>query len=438
MTKGEIIRMSQKELLRLHVIHQVFEKKLKQVEASEKIGLSERQTRRIVKRVRQEGDKGITHKLRGRRSERKIAEEVKEKIMRIYEKRYKGFGPTLAVEKLEEIEKIEISDETLRKWLIDSGMWQKRRVRKHRQWRERKEYYGEMLQLDGSHHDWFEGRGKKCVLMGYIDDATNRRYARFYEYEGVIPAMDSLKRYIRKNGIPYSIYLDKHSTYKSQAKATIEDELNNREALSQFERAAKELGINIIHADSAAAKGRIERDFKTYQDRLVKEMRLMDIRDIEEANRYLPVFLGKHNNRFKVIATREGNLHRLLPKDIDFNSVLCIKTERTLRNDFTISYKSKLYQVLDKINCKRVIVEEHLSGCMYITYKNTKLKYKEINKLPLKENVKNPYKLRLKYIPPMEHPFKRQMYERMIAYESTKRMVNQNLEKETDLVLTST
>ena len=438
MTGNRIIKMSQKELLLLHIVHQIIEKKLKQIEAAEKLNISDRQMRRIVKRVKEEGDEGITHKLRGRISKIKIAEEKKKKIMKIYENRYNGFGPTLAVEKLEEIEKIKISDETLRKWLIENGMWQKRRVRKHRQWRERKSHYGEMLQLDGSHHDWFEGRCPKCVLMGYIDDATNRRYARFYGYEGVIPAMDSLKRYIKRNGIPYSIYLDNHSTYKSQAKPTIEDELNNRKALSQFERAAEELGISIIHANSAAAKGRIERDFRTYQDRLVKEMRLRNISSIEEANKYLPVFLNKHNKRFKVNPAQEGNLHRPLLENIYLDSVLSVKEERVLRNDFTISYENKFYQILDRINGRKVTVEQRLNGRMYITYKGKRLSYREIQELPVKKEIKKPIKLRLIYRPSMEHPFKRQMYERRLAYETDKKLAREKAEKENNLVLSET
>lgn len=430
--------MSQKELLRLHVIHQVFDRKIKQVEAAEKLKISERQIRRIVKRIRTEGDEGIIHKLRGRKSKQKIAEGKKQKVMRIYEKRYKGFGPTFAVEKLEEVEKIKISDETLRKWLIEIGMWQIRRVRKHREWRERKSHYGEMEQFDGSHHDWFEGRGPKCVLMGYIDDATNKRYARFYEYEGVIPAMDSLKRYIKKYGIPYSIYLDRHSTYKSHAKPTIEDELNSRKALSQFERAAGELGINIIHANSAPAKGRVERDFRTYQDRLVKEMRLRNISSIEEANKYLPMFLFKHNKRFKANPAQEGNLHRPLPENIDLDAVLSVKEERVLRNDFTIQYENKFYQISDRINGRKVTVEERLNGRMYITYKGKKLKYREIQKLPAKKEIKKPIRVRLTYRPPVEHPFKSRMYERRLAYEAAMKMAQEKAEKESNLVLSGT
>ena len=299
MAGKDIITMTQEELKRLHIVQKVLGKGLKQVEAAEKLGLSYRQTKRITKRVKEEGDKGIIHKSRGQPSSNKILNRIKEKTIRLCRGKYKGFGPTLASEKLFEIEKIKLSDETLRNWLTKEGLWQRvRKSKKHRQWRERKQHFGEMIQLDGSHHDWFEGRNSEwCVLMGYIDDATSNKFGRFYEYEGTTPAFDSLKRYIKRYGIPHSIYLDRYSTYKSTAKPTIEDELNNREHLSQFERAAKELKITVIHANSAPAKGRIERLFKTFQDRVVKEMRLRNVKTIEDANKFLVQYLPIYNKR---------------------------------------------------------------------------------------------------------------------------------------------
>src|SRR3989338_8208657 len=278
MAGEDIIMVSQRELKRLHIIQKVLNEKLSQVEASEVLLISSRQIRRLVKEVRKEGDRGIAHKSRGKASNRAIAREIKEKAIGLYREKYKGFGPTLLSEKLLELEGIKISKETLRNWLIETGDWEKvRKSRTHRQWRERKHYFGEMVQMDGSHHDWLEGRGSELVLMAYIDDATNRIYARFYDYEGTIPAMESFKHYILKYGIPMSVYLDRHSTYKSTGKPTIEDELANKMPKSQFERALEELGVRVIHAYSPQAKGRIERLFKTLQDRLVKEMRLKGI-----------------------------------------------------------------------------------------------------------------------------------------------------------------
>jgi hypothetical protein len=220
-------------------------------------GVSERQLRRLVRAVRDEGERGIVHKARGRPSKRKTSGAVKGKVLRLYRRKYAGFGPTLASEKLGELDGIGVSDETLRKWLMEAGLWEKRRRRaKHRSWRQRRECFGEMVQMDGSHHDWLEGRGPELVLMGYIDDATNNVFARFHDYEGTRPAMESFKRYVRKYGLPQSVYLDKHTTYKSPRKLTPEEELQGvEEPMSQFERALYELGVEVIHAHSPQAKG---------------------------------------------------------------------------------------------------------------------------------------------------------------------------------------
>jgi len=407
MTEKEEIRMSQRELVRLHVIHQVMEKKFTQVEAGEKLNLSDRQVRRIIERVSLEGDKGITHRLRGRISHHKLRESIRKQVLKLYDKKYEGFGPTLAVEKLEELDGIKISDETLRLWLISEGKWKKRKSREHRHWRVRRSCLGEMQQFDGSEHDWFEGRGPKCVLLGYIDDATNRRYCRFYEYEGLMPAMDSLRRYIEKYGIPVSIYLDRHAAYKSKGKQTIEDELNNRHAMSQLERAAKELEITIIHAFSAQAKGRIERDFRTYQDRLIKEMRLAGINNIEDANKFLPGFLAKHNKRFKFEAASPCDLHRPIPEGLKLSSILCIKEGRVLRNDFTVSYNTKLYQIFNRLSGRKIIVYESLEGKISLIYKGRELDFKEIVMRPKKE-VKVEIRLpKKKHLPNENHPWRR-------------------------------
>jgi hypothetical protein len=416
MAKGGIIIMKQEELRRLHIIRQVLDKKIKQTEASDKLNLSYRQTKRIAKRIKEYGDRGIVHKSRGQPSHNKIPEGVKNKVIDLCRSRYKGFGPTLAVEKLFEIEKIRMSDETLRHWLIEGGLWQhKRKHKKHRMWRERKSILGEMIQWDGSHHAWFESRGPKCVLIGQIDDATSTKSGQFYEFEGTLPAFASLKQYIKKRGIPHSIYLDKHSTYKSTRKPTIEDELNNREFLSQFERAAKELGIIVIHANSAPAKGRIERSFRTDQDRLIKEMRLADICTIEEANKFLKVYWSTHNSRFSVKPLQEGNLHRPLPQDMDLDAILCRKTEHPLRNDFTIIHDKKLYQILDAQVGKRVTVEEKINGSIYITHNGKRLSYRQITVRPKKEEPKP--KQRKMCRPSQEHPWKRPSYENRAVLE---------------------
>jgi hypothetical protein len=382
MAERDILTMSQKELKRLHVIHKVIEGLLTQEWAAEIISLSERQIRRIAKRIEAEGDKGIQHRSRGKGSNRKTPKKLVERVRHLYQ----GFGPTITAEKLSELEGIRVSKESVRTWLMESGQWQKRRkIRTHRHWRERKSCFGEMLQLDGSHHDWFEGRRPKCVLMAYIDDATSRAYGRFYEYEGTIPAMDSFKRYIRKYGIPMSVYMDKHTTYKSPAEPSLEDEINGTTPLSEFGRALTELEVEIIHAHSPQAKGRIERLFKTLQDRLVKEMTLRGINTIEEANRYLDAYLSVHNKRFAVRAKEQDNLHREIPRGLNLDKVLCIRTLRTLRNDFTIAHNSKLYQIESNVRAKEVTVEERVDCKMLITLNGISLEFRQITERPEKQ-----------------------------------------------------
>lgn len=379
MVRKDIIIMRRKELKRLHVIQKAINKGIKQKEASELLKISERQIRRVVKRVREEGEEGIIHRSRGRRAHNATDEKIKAKALRLCETKYSGFGPTLASEKLFENEKIKRCDETLRKWMLAAGLWQqKRKKRKHRRWRERKSYRGEMVQMDGSHHDWLEGRGPWLVLMGYIDDADNKAYGRFYEYEGTIPAMDSFKRYIRKKGIPQSIYFDNHTTYKSTGKATIEEELENRDPMSQFERALSELDVHFIHARSAPAKGRVERLFKTLQDRLVKELRLVNVKTLEEANKVLDNFLPKFNKRFSINANKKESLYRPIPKGLDLDNILCKQTKHVLRNDFTVAHDKKLYQVLDRTNAREIDVQERVNGQMLIVHKEQRLKFKEI------------------------------------------------------------
>jgi len=410
MAGKDIIMIIPEELKRLHIIQKILDKKLKQVEAAKILDLTDRQVRRIVKRVKKEGDKGIIHKLRGKPSYRIIPQKTKEKALKLCRGKYSGFNPTFASEKLFEINKIKISKETIRSWFLEECIpYKKRKAMPHRQWRERKHYFGEMLQMDGSIHNWLEGRGPECVLMGYIDDATNKIFARFYLYEGTLPAMDSFKRYIKRYGLPLSVYLDKHTTYKSTKKPSIEDELNDRKPLSQFGRALAELGVNVIYANSPQAKGRIERLFETLQDRLIKEMRLKRIKTIEEANNFLNYYLPIFNKRFSIKPIEKDDFHRILPANIDLNKILCIRTEHSLRNDFTIAHKKKLYQILDSINTKKVIFEERTNGKILITYKDKHLRYKEIIQRPAKEEEKKPdmLKSRKVYIPPKDHPWRK-------------------------------
>ena len=418
----DIVKMSMKELKRVGIIEKVIEGGMTQKTAGKLIGVVVRQIRRIVERFRQEGQKGLVHRSRGRQSNRKYPELLKQRVLKIYGKEYRDFGPTLAQEKLSKRNRIEIGCETLRQWLLEAGLWEReRKVSGHRKWRERKACYGEMEQGDGSHHDWLEGRGPWLVLMKYIDDATSRVFARFYDYEGTMPAMDSFYRYLKKYGLPHSLYMDKHSTYQSTERLSLEDELEGRQkALSQFGRALAELGVELIAAHSPQAKGRVERSFRTFQDRLVKEMRLAGIKTKEEANEFLDKkFLREHNRRFARKARQEEDLHRPIPKAVNLKQVLSIQTKHVLRNDNTIRHENQFYQIEARWKGKRpkqVVVEQRVDGRFCITHRGGELVYRKIQEPVLqweaKKKARKPQKVS---IPAIEHPWKGASFRRMQA-----------------------
>lgn len=404
----DILIMKAKELKRLQMIRKVIDKAVNQQEAAEVLRLSDRQVRRIVKRVREEGDKGVIHRLRGRPGSHRLKEGIKQKVIALYRKNYEGFGPLLASEKMKERDHLTICDETLRLWLMAEGLWQAKKQRdlKRRTWRERKGHLGEMVQMDGSHHDWLEGRGPKLVLMGYIDDATSRVYARFYEYEGTKPAMESLRRYIRKHGIPASIYLDKHATYRTNKAYTYKDwPFRDKEELTQFARACRQLGIELIYADSPQAKGRVERVFGTLQDRLVKEMRLEAVKTLKEANEFLRRYLPGFNKRFNVPAKEPGDYHRLA-QGLDVDEILSIQRDHVLRHDRTVIHDKQLYQVLNRTRVKRVTVHECLNGRMVIKSGSSRLSYKRIEGRPQRAVIRK-VKSRLRSSVPLGSPWRK-------------------------------
>ena len=404
--REDILMIKPEELKRYQLIKKVFEKSINQQEVAELLGISDRQVRRIVRRVRVEGERGVIHRLRGRRGCRRIADGIRARILGLYRERYKGFGPTLASEKLWELDRLRVSDETLRLWLVAEGSWQvdQRRKPKARTWRARKDKFGEMLQMDGSHHAWLEARGPTLVLMGYIDDATGKIHGRFFDYEGTLPAMGGLKGYIRRYGIPGQVYLDKHSTYRNNRKHKYTNwPFRDEEELTQFERSCKQLGIEVIHAHSPQAKGRIERLFKTLQDRLVKEMRLVGVKTCEEANTFLEKYLDKFNAKFADVARLEGDVHRPLDKRMKINEILSVQTEHVLRNDRTVVHERRLYQVKDKTRAARVVVFEYLTGRMAIKYGQQSLRYRPIDQRPqpeLKPQKLRKFKKSQRYIPP--------------------------------------
>jgi hypothetical protein len=344
--------------------------------------------------------------------------ELEEQIGMIVERKYPDFGPTLASEKLCELDGINIGREKLRQIMIVRGLWKVRRKRQrdvHR-WRERKHYSGEMVQFDGSHHMWLEDRGPKMVFMGYIDDASNETFGRFYEYEGLYPALDSLTHYIKRYGLPRSIYLDKFKTYRATRPPNLYEELHGQEPMTQYQRALSELGITIIHADSPQAKGRVERLFGTLQDRLVKELRLAKIETLKQANKFLEIYLPKYNEMFSKIAIKEGNLHSALPDDIDLREIFCIKAMRDIGNGYIVRWKGKRF-LIDNASIgmrkRKVEVREHFDGKHSIKFNGRYLDFHEVvepkpaKSHPQKEPVNGDGKKKGKYIPPSNHPWKR-------------------------------
>jgi len=414
----ETITLTKRDAERLRVLHQVMDEKISQVFAGELLGLSDRQVRTLLGRVREEGAKGLVHRSRGRESPRKMAEALEGRIAEIIRSRYPDFSPQLASEKLRERHRIEVSREKVRQVMMAKGLWKRRRFRKEAHfWRERKHRLGEMVQMDGSHHDWLEGRGPWMVLMGYVDDATGRFWGRFYSHEGVYPAMDSLKHYIELSGLPLAIYLDKHSTYKTTRQADTDELLKEKQqAETQFERALGELGIRVIHAHSPQAKGRVERSFRTLQDRLVKEMRLAGIKTLKEANRFLERWLPIYNRHFVREALEAGDLHRPLPKAVVLDDVLCIKGFRTVNEGYIVKWRGRTF-VLEKpsltLRRQKLVVLERFDRRLALRFKGRDVAYREVLEPPRRAPKPVVVKIRRKppkYNPPASHPWRHQIF----------------------------
>jgi transposase len=409
------ITMTKREVERYQAIQRSLRGEMTQAETGEWLGLSERQIRRLVKRVRSKGMQGLVHGNRGRRSPRKMSGDEEERIASIIGERYPDFTPLHVSEKLWERHRIRLSREKVRLIMMAKGLWTRRRRRKaDHVWRERKQHVGEMVQMDGSHHAWLEGRGPKLVLMGFVDDATSRFFGRFYDHEGVYPAMDGVRRYIERYGLPQSLYLDKHSTYKTTRQPATDELLRAEQAQTQFERAVGEAGIKVIHAHSPQAKGRIERSFGTLQNRLVKEMRLAGVRNIEEANRFLEGYLETYNRRTMKEARQPQDLHRPWPKSQALDDIFCVQGPRTVNNGCIIQWRGRTF-VLTRptlsLRGQKVVVRECFDGRLSIRFKGKELEYKEVEvkrpepvvrvaaaKIPRRSQ---------KYTPPPTHPWKR-------------------------------
>lgn len=408
--RKELIALTQKEHDRLEIIRRVQRRDLRQKEAGALLDITDRQVRRLIRKIREKGAAGLAHGNRRKPSPKRIPEELVARIVQIIKLRYRDFKPKFAAEKLWKKEKIRISDEKLRQIMIGGGLWRvHRRKTAIHGWRERKAHYGEMVQMDGSHHAWLEKRGPKMVLMGMVDDARNRFYGRFYAYEGVYPAMNVLEGYIRRYGCPRSLYVDKHSTYKTVRHPSEDELLRGDEAETQFERAAKELGIQVIHAHSPQAKGRIERMFATLQDRLVKELRLARVSTIEAANTFLEDYLPRFNAQFEREALEPENLHRPLSKNLNLEEIFCLKKGRTINNGYYFRWRGKRYKIKNptyRMKRQPVQVIEHFNGRMILRWEGHDLDYEEIRE---EERPKPKITLRPKppkYLPPPGHPWR--------------------------------
>jgi transposase len=413
--------MSHQEMDRLEIVTKVVGSELVAAEAAEQLGLSVRQVKRLKKRFREDGATSLIHRGRGQPSKRKLKPAFVNKIITTIKKFYPDFGPTLACEKLFKKHQIKVSKETVRKIMTANNLWKtkpNKRNHQHRAWRPRKEHYGSLEQYDGCYHHWFEDRsGEYCLLLS-VDDATGKiTQARFEDHEGVIPTFRFWKRYIEHHGKPTAIYLDKFSTYKINHPSA----KDNYDLITQFQRACQDLGIQLISAHSPEAKGRVERMFKTLQDRLVKELRLAGISDPETANTFLEEkFIPEFNVQFSVIPEKTTDFHRSLTeydqKNID--SIFSLHSQRTVMNDFTIQFKNQYFQLdqqqpLTVCRKETIRVEERLDGIIILRLRDKELAYHRLPKRPEKERVlKIPALTTSKptYRPPADHPWRKQFF----------------------------
>lgn len=366
--------LSQKELDRLKVMDEVKDGHLTQAEGASQLTLSERWVREMVRRLRKGGDGVVVHGLRGKRSNRRLAKKDSERAVKIYQVEYADFGPTLAAEYLAEQHKITVSKETLRKWLMEAGAWKakQRQVKQVHVWRPRRSCRGELVQWDTSIHDWLEGRSTEPVkLIAMIDDASSELFARFVAEDSTVEHMKVLKKYLEQHGRPMAFYTDKAGLFRVNPRRLGYGEEMSQEGETQIGRALRELGIELIHAHSPQAKGRVERCFGTLQDRLVKALRKAGVKTLAESNRYLEkVFLPMWKKRFGREAASEVDAHRGLGDRQELDSILSHVETRRVANDYTISWSGKHYQIpKDSIRpglrSATIRVERRLDGTIY-------------------------------------------------------------------------
>ena len=390
--------------------------------AADHLHLSQRQIGRLLASLRKEGNKGIVHHLRGRPSNHQLEPGLLEEALGILRHpRYEGFGPTFANEKLQRNHGVTLSVPTLRLGMIEAGLWKPKKQKiKHRAWRKRRACLGELVQLDGSDHDWLEGRGPRFVLLIYIDDATSRiLYGEFIPVEDTLNLFKTTRTYLKRYGRPIAFYVDKDSIYKVNRQASIEEQLRDDQPLTQFARAMEELGVEIIAANSPQAKGRVERGFKTHQDRLVKELRLAGVSTMKGANKFLcNTYIAEHNARFGVQAAGAANAHRPLLKSHRLEETLSWRTDRTLLNDFTLRFKNQFFQILDPAPARirpgsKMTIEIRLDGSTHLRFKGCYVPFKRIVKRSVQSQKATDKRLRnlfepksTAHRPPSDHPWR--------------------------------
>lgn len=384
MEKSEF-NMSAKEVKRLEVMKDLLDGKICQKEAAKLLKRSERQIRRMLRSYKEFGAVGLVSKHKGKVSSNRLSEEFKEQVISLVKEYYPDFGPTLASEKLREEHGMFISRESLRKEMIKVGLWTVRKVKKRagiHQSRERRPKWGELIQIDGSYHDWFEGRREKCCLIVFIDDATGEfMELRFSESETTEAYMETMKDYISEYGLPRALYSDKYGVFRINSKETVE-----REQLTQFGRAMKELDVEIICANSPQAKGRVERGNQTLQDRLVKELRLRGINNIGDANEFLKEYKHILSDKFAVKPESPDNAHRPCNfTEEELDRIFSVKSERIISKNLEIAYKNKVYQIqTDKqaltMRNGKAEIYENFKGKVRIFYKEKELEYKVFEK----------------------------------------------------------
>lgn len=399
----ERLLLTQKERDRLKVLHEVKQGHVTQRAAAGQLGMSERWVRELVRRVRKRGDRAVVHGLRGKPSKRRLKAKVRERAVALYRSEYGDFGPTLAAEYLAEKHQIRVSKETLRKWLIEAGEWKAkpRRVKEVHTWRPRRSCRGELVQWDTSIHDWLEGRSPEAVkLIALIDDASNELLARFVAEDSTAEHMRVLRAYLERNGRPLAFYTDRASLFCVNRRHKRYSEEMTEEGESQIGRALRELGIELIHAHTPQAKGRVERCFGTLQDRLVKGLRKAGAKSLAEANRYLEeVFLPQWQKRFRREPVSEVDAHRPLGERQDLDSTLSHVESRRVLNNYTVSWEGKPYQIPREavrpgLRSSSVRVEGRLDGTVWARIGGQAVRLRRCERALPEQNPKVPVEVR--------------------------------------------